>query len=280
MADQDGDHESSSSHDRSHTCFRDWINLQKSDLDQLVKLLNPESGVEEEEGASSSSSSNKHFELCAKTVSHFEDYMRNRAELAREDISIYFAPSWCTTLENSLLWIAGCRPSMFIRLVYALCGSEMERNLSQFLLQGTSNGLLGDLSAGQLSSVNMLQLKTVREEEKLTSRLATLQEDIADQPLAVIARGATQVGETSEEADKALDDHERSMANILEEADKIRLKTLKELLGILTPKQGVDFLVASKKLHLSLHEWGKKRDRLHGRHRDARKPPPQSDEES
>lgn len=115
------------------------------------------------------------------------------------------------------------------------------------------SGLLGDLSAQQLSAVNILQLKTVKEEEKLTSRLASLQEDIADQPLAAIARGARQIGETSDEAEKALDDHELSMANILEEGDKLRLKSL---LNILTLKRGVEFLEAIKKLHLCLHEWG------------------------
>lgn len=138
--------------------------------------------------------------------------------------------------------------------------------------EGTSGGLLGDLSAQQLSAVNILQLKTVKEEEKLTSRLASLQEDIADQPLAAIARGTRQIGENNDEADKALDYHECSMANIFEEGDKLRLNTLKQLLNILTPKQGVEFLVASKKLHLCIHEWGKMRDKSHGRSHDMRKP--------
>ncbi|KAK8580598.1 hypothetical protein V6N13_143677 [Hibiscus sabdariffa] len=48
------------------------------------------------------------------------------------------------------------------------------------------------------------------------------------------------------------------------EADKLRLSTLKELLGILNPLQGVDFLATSKKLHLCMHEWGKTRDARHG----------------
>ncbi|CAM9000764.1 hypothetical protein QQ045_000868 [Rhodiola kirilowii] len=252
--------------DRSHTCFQQWINLQQSDLDELVQSLNPQSG-DERTGENDS----KYSELSAKTVSHFEDYMESRTKLAREDISHFFAPSWCTTLENSLLWIAGCRPSMFIRLIYALCGCEIERSISQYL-QSTSSGLLFDLSAQQLSSINTLHLKTVKEEEKLTSLLASLQEDIADQPLAAIAREASQIGETSDDVEKALDDHEHAMADILEEADKMRLKTLKELLNnILTPKQGVEFLAASKKLHLSLHEWGKKRDQRHGRSQDLRK---------
>ncbi|GKF51516.1 hypothetical protein Tco_0147983, partial [Tanacetum coccineum] len=41
---------------------------------------------------------------------------------------------------------------------------------------------------------------------------------------------------------------------------KMRLKCLKGLIDILTPLQSVEFLVAAKKLHLSLHELSKRRD--------------------
>lgn len=51
------------------------------------------------------------------------------------------------------------------------------------------------------------------------------------------------------------------MAGILEEEDaQLRLSMLKEQVRILTPLQAVEFLVASKKLCLCMHAWGKKRD--------------------
>ncbi|KAK9267844.1 hypothetical protein L1049_010280 [Liquidambar formosana] len=113
--------------------------------------------------------------------------------------------------------------------------------------------------------VNGLQAKTIREEDKLSSRMASLQENIADNPLASIAKEASQVGELNWDTDKALNDHAQGMASILEVADKLRVSTLKELIGILTPVQAVDFLAATKKLHLSVHEWGKKRNHQHGK---------------
>lgn len=69
----------------------------------------------------------------------------------------------------------------------------------------------------------------------------------------------------SGEVDRALDKQATEMVGILEAADGLRLSTLKELVGILTPKQAVDFLAAGKKLHLCVHEWGKKRALRHGR---------------
>ncbi|XP_016648161.1 PREDICTED: uncharacterized protein LOC103324988 [Prunus mume] len=161
-------------------------------------------------------------------------YINTRTQLARRDVSAFFAPIWCTSWENSLLWIAGCRPSLFFRLVYVLGGSKMESKLSEFL-QDTREGGLGEvLTCSQLVVVNSLQSKTIREEERLTGELAALQEDIADQPIAMIAKGLSQ-------------------------------STVKELVNILTPLQAVDFLVASKKLHLCVHKWGRNRDQKLGR---------------
>ncbi|MBA0673099.1 hypothetical protein Goklo_029178 [Gossypium klotzschianum] len=200
-------------------------------------------------------------QLVKRPLDSFLEYIEKRVQL---DISGLFSPSWNTALENSLLWITGCRPSPYIRLTYALCGSQVEYQLSE-IIQGLARGNLGQILATQLRMINNLHIKTIEEEEKLSSQLAGLQENIADQPIAMVAKRMSRVGESSENVDHALDELESSMANILQEADKLRLSTLKELLAILTPLQGVDFLVASKKLHLCMHKWGKTRDNRHGR---------------
>ncbi|KAI3804852.1 hypothetical protein L1987_26700 [Smallanthus sonchifolius] len=87
-------------------------------------------------------------------------------------------------------------------------------------------------------------------------------ERVADEPLALLAYKCRKVGESSqgEVVDKAMDAHALDMYNILMEADKLRLDILKRMIDILSPLQAVVFLVASKKLHLSLHEWSKRRD--------------------
>jgi hypothetical protein len=84
-----------------------------------------------------------------------------------------------------------------------------------------------------------LQGKTIRAEEKVTTRMAILREDVADQPIVVIVKELREVGEMNGKVERALDKHDQDMVGVLEEADRLRLSTLKELLGILTPSQAV-----------------------------------------
>ncbi|KAK7856859.1 protein delay of germination 1 [Quercus suber] len=51
----------------------------------------------------------------------------------------------------------------------------------------------------------------------------------------MIAKGLFHVGEINREVDKVLDQHEKAMVGVLEEADRLRLSILKELIEILTP---------------------------------------------
>lgn len=239
---------------QKYCCFNEWLDLQHQDLSELLQAqtLNPDNSVLSQ--------------LVQKNIQHYQDYAEKRTPLAQADVSDFFAPPWCTSLEKSLLWIAGCRPSIFIRLVYALCGAHFESQLAEFL-RGVRTGKLSELSASQLGQVDALQARTVKEEEKLSSRLASLQEAVADEPLAVIAAKETsnEVCESTRDSDEALDDHGKGMAKVVREADRLRLSTLKELMGILTPVQGVEYLVASKKVHLCVREWGRKRDHMHRR---------------
>uniref|UniRef100_A0A5B7BYH6 Putative transcription factor HBP-1b(C38)-like isoform X1 n=1 Tax=Davidia involucrata TaxID=16924 RepID=A0A5B7BYH6_DAVIN len=240
-------------HGHFQCCYQNWIAQQHQDLEELLRAL-----------TSDPHDDNKLQLLTEKSIKHFQEYLDNRALLAQHDAPSFLSPSWCTTFENSFLWIGGCRPSLSIRLVYSLSGSELEANLTEFL-QGERTGNLGEISAHQLNLINSLHCKTIREEDKLSTRMASLQEDIADEPLVMIAKNSSQVGESSVDVYRALDTHALALASILVDADKLRLSTLKELMDILTPLQAVDLLAASKKLHLSMHEWGKRRDQLIGK---------------
>ncbi|KAI3466745.1 hypothetical protein Pfo_023408 [Paulownia fortunei] len=239
-------------------CFyQEWMDLQEQELSELNQAIALNS-----DGCTSNAELSQ---LIEKIMNHFQDYMRKRSLMAQVDVSPYFAPTWCTSLERSVLWIGGCRPSSYIRLIYALCGVEIESQLSEFL-RGVRIGNLGELSGRQISMVDELQSKTIREERKLSTRMAGLQEDVLDQPLASIAmksRGSS--CESGSNVEEALDKHGRAMAEILEAADQLRLNTLREVIRILTPQQAVDFLAAGKKLRLCMQDWGRKRDLDHGR---------------
>ncbi|EEF24610.1 protein DELAY OF GERMINATION 1 [Ricinus communis] len=250
--------EDQSDQNHSERCFHDWMNVQELDLAELLRALTLTDDDKPPDDQS------LFAQLAEKNIEHFQEYVDKRNRLAHNDVSVYFAPTWNSALENSLLWLAGCRPSIFIRLVYALCGSQVESQIAEHL-QGTRTGNLGDLSLQQLNMVNVLHCKTIKHEEKLTTQLASLQEDIADEPISMVAKEQSHAGDSNEVVDRALQNHDEAMVRLLQEADNLRLTTLKELISILTPVQAVDYLAAGRKLHLCMHEWGKKRDLKHGR---------------
>lgn len=238
--------------DRFNECYESWLQIQEQDLQELLQATS------QDERALRS--------VISKTLQHYQDYSEKRTLLAQEDAAPFFSPRWCTSLENSFLWIAGCRPSMSIRLIYSLCGSQLEAQLAEFL-QGVRRGNLAELSAHQLSQINALQCKTVREEDKLSSRMASLQEDMADHPLVGMAsrRGGSEEDGDRAIVDRAIEDRVGALSSILVDADKLRVGTVRELVDVLTPLQAVDLLIAAKQLHLSVHEWGKRRDGRRGR---------------
>ncbi|CAH8346072.1 unnamed protein product [Eruca vesicaria subsp. sativa] len=246
-------------------CYHEWMRLQAKRMTDLKQALtNGEKNDDELR------------ELIETVIGEFKDYAGKRSEQSRRYSSNYFAPTWNTCLENALLWMGGCRPSSFIRLVYAMCGSQTELRLANFLRNDNLDGLsmalgetpgldeagesMSDLTPEQLYKINELHLKTVQEENKLSKQAATLQEDTADMPIALAAFYKEEIGEADVEVESALDKYEANMARILTEADKLRLTTLTQVVEILTVVQAVDFLLAGKKLHLSMHEWGRLRE--------------------
>ncbi|CAA7014144.1 unnamed protein product [Microthlaspi erraticum] len=247
------------------SCYHEWMNLQSERIPELKQAL---AHRRTHENADADADDDKLRELTQKIIGDFKNYAGKRADLSHRCSSNYYAPSWNTPLENALIWMGGCRPSSFFRLVYALCGSQTEIRVTQFLRNvdgydssGTGGASLSDLTAEQLAKINVLHVKIIDEEEKMTKKVSSLQEDAADIPIATVAYAEEHVGEPNRAVDQALDKQEEAMANLLAEADKLRVDTLAKIVEILTPIQGADFLLAGKKLHLSMHEWGTVRDR-------------------
>ncbi|EYU29539.1 hypothetical protein MIMGU_mgv1a023140mg, partial [Erythranthe guttata] len=239
--------------------FNEWIELEKNDLDELVTAYS----FSNDNNNSNNSDDERLKRLVEKGINHFEEYCKKRGEIIMDQNDIYDAtsfmcPVWGNSFGNAFLWFGGCRPSLFIRLVYSVGGSEFDQHLSDQLHTRRggdgiiTRGNLADISGQQLHMVNALHCRTMKEEHKISSKMATLQEQIADKPLAVIAKNAEPVGEWSEEVERAMKAHSVSLGGILAEADRLRLSTFKELMAILTPPQAVDLLIATKKLHISM----------------------------
>ncbi|KAL9158705.1 hypothetical protein ABFS82_08G087000 [Erythranthe guttata] len=183
-----------------------------------------------------------------------------------------FNPSWRSSLEDAFLWIGGWRPSMAFHLLYSKSGLQLEARAIDDLILGLTNGDLSDLSTGQLGRVDALQKVTLREEKEITEKLAKLQETVADSSMVELSHAVSEliqeeagdrVAEQEGRVEAALAPKEEGLVGVLEKADELRMKTLKGVIDILSPTQGVHFLIAAAELHLRVHDWGKKRDARH-----------------
>lgn len=133
-----------------------------------------------------------------------------------------------------------------------------------------SAGMLG-LTIHQLTALNELRTRTLRDEDELSAKMALLQEDVAGNPMLTLAKnsldppsggGHQQNGSGGGEVRGAMEQYAQKLARVLEEADRLRIRTVREVATeILTPQQAVEMLAAGKQLHLAVHNWGKTRDR-------------------
>ncbi|KAI3920259.1 hypothetical protein MKW92_038850 [Papaver armeniacum] len=237
-------------------CYQNWMIERQQLLEELLQVHNQNPNEEEE--------------LCCiieKLIKHFQEYTNRRAQLSIDEASPFFAPTWCTSFENSFLWLGGCRPSLMIQLVYSLCSYQLESQLIEYL-DGVRRGNIGELSADQLSLVSELQIRTILEEERISENMASLQENIADYcPLARLANNSND-SDTDDQShigqvEQALDSHSKDLASILVDSDKLRMNTLKELISIFTPLQAVEFLIAGQKLHPNMHQLEGPREESH-----------------
>ncbi|XP_010434499.1 PREDICTED: uncharacterized protein LOC104718445 [Camelina sativa] len=238
-------------------CYYEWMGLQaKHIVDLKEALINHHRASDDD---------HKLGELVGQILNDFKKYAEKRSELSHRSCSSYLSPSWNSSLENGLLWMGGCRPSSFIRVIYALCGSQAETQLSQYLLkidesvEVNHSGFMSDFTATQLAKINELHMKVIEKEDKITKKSENLQENVADMPIAIAAYTMDLVDGNVVVKD-ALDKHEEDMAALVTEADKLRFETLRKIVEVVTPVQAAEFLLAGKRLHVSLHEWGRVRE--------------------
>lgn len=98
------------------------------------------------------------------------------------------------------------------------------------------------LSPAQLRRVNELHMATVREEDRISSRMATLQESVGDKPLLPLAlvreRRRRAAGPSDgRELERVMAGYEEGLAELVEADDEQRIATVRELLTeTLTPK--------------------------------------------
>ncbi|KAI3697232.1 hypothetical protein L6452_30097 [Arctium lappa] len=248
-----------------HRFFDSWLDELHTNLEQLVSAASRHHDDEHIQDNSSVLSP-----LIEKAMGHYEQYYKAKSDGAKGDVISMFSPTWLTKLEDSLLWIAGWRPTTAVHLLYSKSGIQLEDRLSD-LVPTLTVGDLGDLTSNQINQIDEIQRKTIREERMVSEKMAKLQESAADTPMVnlsneeseKIRKGNDDGGRNGDrEVDKVLESKKDELEEVLHMADDLRMETLRSVVEVLTPMQAVYFLIAAAELHLRLHEWGKKRDAI------------------
>ncbi|KAG2716099.1 hypothetical protein I3760_03G108500 [Carya illinoinensis] len=260
--------------------FDSWLSEQDQYLQELISVSKRyNQNADPNSTTTSTAESSTHDQvvhepvLCPlinRVIQHYEHYYGAKSTWAKQDVLAILSPSWLSSLEDAFSWIGGWRPSMAFHLLYSKSGLQLEENLAD-LIRGLGTGDLGDLSASQLNLVDALQRRTLMEERELTEGLAKHQETVADSSMVELSHEVTELLREREaggdgtrldedRVDSALAPKEEGLADILQTADDLRLRTLKGILDVLTPIQAVHFLIAAAGLQLRLHNWGKERD--------------------
>lgn len=129
-----------------HSFYSSWF----EQLHQLVLQLSSSAAAGHRTGAEGS----KHHDqdhlgnLVDKFMSHYTEYYRVKGLAVERDVLSVVAAPWATTLERSLHWIAGWRPTTVFHLIYTESSILFESRIAD-ILRGVKTGDLGDLSPTQ-----------------------------------------------------------------------------------------------------------------------------------
>ncbi|GAB4846586.1 hypothetical protein Ancab_025593 [Ancistrocladus abbreviatus] len=169
---------------------------------------------------------------------------------AQSDVLSLFSAPWCSSLERSLHWVAGFRPTTIFHLVYTESSIRFESHLVNILL-GKRTGDLGELSSSQLSQVSELQCETVKDENEISEELSQWQDGLVTVEWDSLCGGGG----------GGVEGRLRRLSEVVEKADNLRMGTLRRVVELLTAQQAVEFLTALAELQTGIRAWGLSLDR-------------------
>ncbi|KAI3753668.1 hypothetical protein L2E82_25728 [Cichorium intybus] len=219
-----------------HRFYETWYEQLHHEIHHLTKAPRPPTTDDDHHQLT---------QLVNKTMFHFSEYYRVKSLAANQDVLSIFSARWSTTLERSLHWIAGWRPTTAFHLIYTESSILFESRILD-ILHGIRTGDLGDLSPAQFTRVSELQCETVQQENAITDQLSEWQDEVSEL-----------IGGSCGDLDKKI----QRLVKVVEKADELRMRTLKAVVELLTPQQAVEFLIAAAQLHFGIHRWGLNHDR-------------------
>ncbi|XVF55079.1 hypothetical protein PTKIN_Ptkin06aG0007700 [Pterospermum kingtungense] len=224
---------SSSNHNAAgsiETFFEGWFVRQEQYLEELLSVQQSSHESQEDDVK----------DLITRVLSHYQRYFEEKSRVAQANVFLAFSPTWFSPFERATLWIAGFKPGFALKLV---CNS------------------VEDLSPEQDERIKRLMEETRHEERVLNDELARVQESLAAPPLLEMARKrARETNVEIEGEEAALVTLKKAIAEVLADADLLRMTTAMKVVGILNPAQNVRFLTAATQLLVKLRHWGLNKD--------------------
>ncbi|KAK9269586.1 hypothetical protein L1049_001362 [Liquidambar formosana] len=195
--------------------YQTWFEQLHHLVDQLSTAPNPPTTPDHHDSL---------LTLVHKVLTHYSDYYRIKQLAAHSDVLSLFSAPWFTSLERSLHWAAGWRPTTLFHLVLTQSSILFESRIVD-ILRGLRTGDLGDLSPTQFALLSDLQCETVREENAITDELSEWQ-DGASELLSLCSSsspspsvGSDLEGKIVRRDGDSSDDHLRSGADLEGKSD-------------------------------------------------------------
>ncbi|PIN08778.1 hypothetical protein CDL12_18633 [Handroanthus impetiginosus] len=219
--------------------FSDFYTKWMCQLEDLLQLLLMVSRDINSQGSS-------YETMVNRLTAHYKEYYTFKWAAAREDVLAFYTPVWLSPFEIGYLWVTGWKPSMAFRLVEA-----------------------ASMTDEQVRKIAALRVKIKMEEERVEREMERQQVAVADRKMVELATlerrakrsgGTTAVTQVNGLVEAAVKGMLGGLEKVMKMADCVRLKTLKELLDILSPMQRVGFLASKSTLQIQMREWGKMRE--------------------
>ncbi|XP_072979327.1 protein DOG1-like 4 [Typha angustifolia] len=158
----------------------------------------------------------------SRVMDHHDVFFLAKSDLARRDPALALSLPWLSPLSRAALWMGGWRPAAVYRIVLL-----------------TSTGL----SAAQAAAMEAMREATRAEEAAVEREIARVQNGM----VGLVMKGREKAAERRIFA---------GMERVAVAADEVRREAIGRVMRILSPGQGVEFLVQLGMMELGLYGLG------------------------
>ncbi|CAN6724144.1 unnamed protein product [Malus baccata var. baccata] len=210
--------------------FEGWLVRQEHFLDELLSAQQTVDEARDEDLQ----------DLISRVLLHYQQYYDEKSRLAQRDVFLVFSPTWFSSYERTLLWIAGYKPGLVFRIV---------------------TESVPDFSDRQRVNIARLRVETRIEERALNDKLANIHESVAAPPFVDVLRryGRARDGEIVEDI-AVIESLKPALESVLVNANLLRTTMVTKLVEILSSRQAVRFLTAVAQFQLKIRSLGLERD--------------------